>query len=102
MELKDLEEMFKMEQELDIPHRDRWYNKDFDKRELEAVDNALYTLLTAGLCDNCKVPKMINTGGDGVHEPAYEELYCEKKKIFIAPQPPEDQVKECDGFEPCS
>ena len=35
MELKDLEEMFKMEQELDIPHRDRWYNKDFDKRELE-------------------------------------------------------------------
>ena len=34
--LKDLEEMFGMEQELDIPHRDRWYNKDFDKRELEA------------------------------------------------------------------
>jgi len=25
-----------MEQELDIPHRDRWYNKDFDKHELEA------------------------------------------------------------------
>ena len=37
MELKDLEEMFKMEQELDIPYRDRWYNKDFDKRELEAI-----------------------------------------------------------------
>lgn len=36
MELKDLEEMFKIEQELDIPHKDRWYNKDFDKRELEA------------------------------------------------------------------
>ena len=36
MELKDLEEMFKMEQELDIPYKDRWYNKDFDKRELEA------------------------------------------------------------------
>ena len=36
MELKDLEELFKMEQELDIPHRDRWYNKDFDKHELEA------------------------------------------------------------------
>ena len=29
MELKDLEEMFKMEQELDIPYRDRWYNNDF-------------------------------------------------------------------------
>ncbi len=35
MELKDLEELFHFEQELDIPHRDRWYNKDFDKRELE-------------------------------------------------------------------
>ena len=48
MELKDLEEMFKMEQELDIPHRDRWYNKDFDKRELEAeqsVKTAIYRML---------------------------------------------------------
>lgn len=59
-------------------------------------------LLTAGIFDNCKVPKMINMGGDGVHEPAYEELYCKKKEMFIEPQPPEDQVKECDGFEPCS
>ena len=33
---------------------------------------------------------------------AYEELYCEKKRMFIEPQQPEDQVKECDGFEPCS
>ena len=57
---------------------------------------------SAGLCDNCKVPKMINTGGDGVHEPAYEELYCKKKEMVIEPQPPEDQVKKCDGFEPCS
>jgi hypothetical protein len=72
------------------------------KCKIEAVDNALYTLLTAGLCDNCKVPKMINTGGDGVHEPTYEELYCKKKEMFIEPQPPEDQVKECDCFEPCS
>jgi len=70
--------------------------------KIEAVDNALYTLLTAGLCDNCKVPKMINMGGDGVNEPAYEEFVCEKKKIIIEPQPPESQVKECDGFEPCS
>jgi hypothetical protein len=37
-----------------------------------------------------------------IHEPAYKELHCKKKKIFIDPQPPEDQVKECDGFEPCS
>lgn len=46
MELKDLEEMFKMEQELDIPHRDRCYNKDFDKRELEAEQSV----------KNCNIP----------------------------------------------
>lgn len=46
MELKDLEEMFKMEQELDIPHRDRWYNKDFDKRELEAEQSVNIPVVT--------------------------------------------------------
>lgn len=50
-----------------------------DKSKFGMVDNALYTLLTAGICGNCKVPKMINTGGDGVHEPAYEELYLQEK-----------------------
>lgn len=34
--LKQLEEIFNLEQELDIPYRDRWYNSDFDKRQLEA------------------------------------------------------------------
>lgn len=66
------------------------------------VYNDFYTFLTSGICDNCKCPKMINTGGNGVDEPVYEELYCKKKKIFIEPKPPEDQVKECDGFESCS
>ena len=51
MELKDLEEMFKMEQELDIPHRDRWYNKDFDKRELEAEQSV----------KNCTIPLVSNS-----------------------------------------
>ena len=50
MELKDLEEMFKMEQELDIPHRYRWYNKDFDKRELEAGQSV----------KNCNIPVVTN------------------------------------------
>lgn len=70
-----------------------------DKSKFKMVDNTLHTLLTAGLCDTCKVPEMINTGGDGIHEPVYKEPYCKKKKIFIEPQPSEDQVKECDGFE---
>ena len=51
MELKDLEEMFKLEQELDIPHRDRWYNKDFDKRELEAEQSV----------KNCNIPHVSNS-----------------------------------------
>lgn len=55
--------------------------------------------LSAGICDNCKVPKMVFTGGDGEHELAYEELYCAKKKRFIEPELPEYQIKECDGFE---
>jgi len=67
---------------------------------LKTESNNANVLLTAGLCDNCKVPKMINMGGDGVNEPAHEEFVCDKKKIIIEPQPPEDQVKECDGFEP--
>ena len=25
--------------------------------------------LTSGICDNCIIPKMMNTGGDGVNEP---------------------------------
>ena len=54
MELKDLEEMFKMEQELDIPHRDRWYNKDFDKRELEAEQSV----------KNCNIPDVSNQKGN--------------------------------------
>jgi hypothetical protein len=57
-------------------------------------------LLSAGLCDKCKVPKLINTCCDGIHEPVCKELYCKKKEIFIEPQLPENQVKECDGFEP--
>lgn len=38
------------------------------------------------------------TGGDGIYDPAHDELYCEKKKIFIEPRPLEDRVKECDEF----
>ena len=57
MELKDLEEMFKMEQELDIPHKHRWYKKDFDKRELEAdqpVKNCNIPCVSNSVCDRCE------------------------------------------------
>jgi hypothetical protein len=54
--------------------------------------------LSAGICDNCIQPEMINTGGDGRNEPVYMELYCKKKQIFIEPFLPEEQIKECDFF----
>jgi hypothetical protein len=67
-----------------------------EKHTFGIIEASLYS---AGLCDTCKVPEMINTGGNNSHNPAYEELYCKKKKIFIDPQLPEFQIKECDGFE---
>ena len=65
MELKDLEEMFKMEQELDIPYRDRWYNKDFDKRELEAeapVKNCNIPHVSNSCCDSPELDKGMQLG----------------------------------------
>jgi len=54
-------------------------------------------LLSAGICDTCNVPKMMNTG-DGVSEPLNPELYCNKMKIFIEPEPPEDRRTECEFY----
>ena len=34
--LKQLEDIFNIEQQLDIPYRDRWHNSDFDKREIKS------------------------------------------------------------------
>ena len=67
--------------------------------EFRMVDSRLFDNLTSGICDNCKIPEMVNMGGDGINEPSYKEFYCNKKKIIIEPQPPETQVKECDCFE---
>lgn len=56
-------------------------------------------LLSAGICDTCMHPKMVNTGGDGIQEPSYMELFCEERRLFIEPQPIEDRVKDCDSFK---
>ena len=71
---------------------------EINDKSISAV-NITDELLSAGICDNCKHPEMINTGGDGVNEPSYYELYCMKKKLFIEPQPVECQVKECDSYD---
>ena len=78
MELKDLEEMFKMEQELDIPHRDRWYNKDFDKRELEAEQSV----------KNCNIPHVSNSVCEICGKPAFKsDNLCFEHLVFNVPKP---------------
>lgn len=71
--------------------------------EAEYVDDQEYSFLKKheSLTNIKRVssPEMINTGGDGVNEPSYYELYCMKKKLFIEPQPVECQVKECDSYD---
>lgn len=58
-------------------------------------------LLCAGLCDNCKVPKMANSG-NGINEPLEPVLWCDKKSIIIEPMPKEEQISECECFQPCT
>lgn len=63
------------------------------------IESGVIEYLSAGICDNCKCPKMINVGGDGINEPVYKELYCKKKNIFIEPQVPEERIEKCEFFE---
>lgn len=52
------------------------------------------TVLSAGICDTCSIPKMMNTG-DGVNEPTGSILYCQKIKREICPCPPEARMVAC-------
>lgn len=52
------------------------------------------TVLSAGICDTCSIPKMMNIG-DGINEPYDPILYCRKMKREICPEPPEDRMAEC-------
>lgn len=54
--------------------------------------------LSCGICDNCNVPIMKNSG-DGVNEPYDPYLYCPKKDLAIFPEPIDGQIKECEFFE---
>lgn len=55
------------------------------------------TVLSAGICDNCSIPKMMNTG-NGRDEPPDPILYCQKMKREINPEPPEDRMVECQYY----
>ena len=56
--------------------------------------------LSAGLCDKCNKVQPYNTGGDGINEPEYIEPMCMAKMIVVGPLPKDEQVKECEFFEP--
>jgi hypothetical protein len=55
------------------------------------------TVLSAGICDTCNVPKMVNSG-DGRTEPLDPVLYCDKMNTVIDPEPPEDRRMECKFY----
>lgn len=55
------------------------------------------TVLSAGICDTCNVPKMVNSG-DGINDPLYPVLFCDKMQIEIEPLPPEDRRMECEFY----
>jgi hypothetical protein len=71
------------------------------KFALEQVKNIAYEpLLGTGLCENCGVPKMTNSG-NGTDEPTNPVLWCHKESMIIEPVPECEQTAECAGFEPC-
>ena len=54
---------------------------------------------SAGICDNCTVPKMINSG-DGRTEPFDPILYCDKMDILIEPELLEERRTKCEFYQP--
>jgi len=67
------------------------------------VKNIAYEpVLSAGLCDNCQIPKMENSG-DGVSEPLNPVLWCSKQQLVVEPLPePSERVNKCEFFKPCT
>lgn len=55
------------------------------------------TVLSAGICDTCIVPKMVNSG-DGVSEPLNPVLFCNKMNTEIEPLPLEERRTECEFY----
>jgi|GEM_PF-6178238 len=66
-----------------------------DKNETQPITNMP---LSAGICDNCAIPKMVNSG-NGIDEPLDPILYCDKMKREIMPELPEDRCVECRFYD---
>lgn len=65
-----------------------YHQRELEKNKCDIND------LSAGICDTCLVPKMMNSG-DGINEPLEPILYCQKMKREICPEMPENRLVEC-------
>ena len=52
---------------------------DLDFQQTTEPQMGYDTVLSAGICDTCSIPKMMNTG-DGINEPPDPIFYCHKIK----------------------
>lgn len=59
------------------------------------IDND--AILSAGICDTCSIPEIMNTG-DGINEPPDPILYCKKMKREICPEPIDDRMINCEFY----
>ncbi len=55
------------------------------------------SILSAGICDNCKHSKDTATG-DGINEPFDVILFCNKMCREICPELPKDRVVTCEFY----
>lgn len=77
-----------------------WETNDDIHNSLEEFLNFKFpdiVTLSAGICDTCSVPKIINTG-NGIDEPLDPILFCEPMKREILPELPEDRCTECQFY----
>ena len=72
-------------------------NNKFKFKQTSESKMGYDTALSAGICDTCNIPKMINSG-DGINEPLNPVLFCNKMQTEIEPLPPENRRTECDFY----
>lgn len=53
--------------------------------------------LSAGICDTCAIPNMVNQG-DGINEPIDPIYWCEKMEIEVQPLPLDVRITYCKFF----
>jgi hypothetical protein len=74
-----------------------------DKSKNETTNPAMQydALLSAGLCDKCSVPKMVNSG-NGIDEPLNPYMWCDDVCWVVEPLPEKEQIEHCQFFKPCT